>query len=63
MHYTLDHALEQLEKVRIEASLFATEMIQRIGEIKSQGPGDVGTQSIGEVFTSLICEQEQRIGS
>ncbi len=57
--YTLDYAFEQLEKIRKEALAFAIETREKISEIKSGGPGDVGAQAAGEALRALIQEQEQ----
>ena len=57
--YTLDYALEQLEKVRSESSRFAVETREKISEIKSGGPGDVGVQAVGEAMLALVQEQTQ----
>ena len=57
--YTLDYALEQLERIREESSKFAVETRQKISEIKSGGPGDVGAQTAGEALLALVQEQEQ----
>ena len=57
--YTIEYALEQLENVRKEASAFAVEMRQKIGEVKSNGPGDVGAAAAGEALNALVQEQEQ----
>lgn len=57
--YTLDYALEQLERVREESSAFAIETMQKIGEIKSGGPEDIGAQAAGNALRTLIEGQEQ----
>ena len=57
--YTLDYALEQLEKVRCESAKFAVETRENIGEIKSAGPGDIGAEAAGDALRTLIQEQEQ----
>ena len=55
--YTLDYALEQLEKVRNDSLRFAEETREKIGSIRSGGPGDVGAQAAGEAMAELIREQ------
>ena len=57
--YTLDYAFEQLERIREESSKFAVETREKIGEIKSNGPGDVGAAAAGEAMRALVQEQEQ----
>ena len=57
--YTLDYAFEQLERIREESSKFAVETREKISEIKSGGPGDVGAQAAGEALLALVQEQEQ----
>lgn len=57
--YTIDYALEQLEKIREESERFAVETREKISEIKSGGPGDVGAQAAGEALRALVQEQEQ----
>ncbi len=57
MLYTIDYALGQLEKVRSEASAFFAEMSEKLMEIQSGGPGDIGAQSKGMAFQSLVEEQ------
>ena len=57
--YTLDYALEQMETVRKEASAFALETRDKISEIKSGRPGDVGAAAAGEEMRALVQEQEQ----
>ena len=57
--YTLDYALEQLEGVRCESAKFAVETREKIGEIKSGGPGDVGAAAAGEAMRALVQAQEQ----
>ena len=55
--YTLDYALEQLEKVRNESSLFAAQTAEKIMEIQSGGRGDLGAQSKGLALKGLVEEQ------
>ena len=55
--YTLDYALGQLEKVRNDSLRFAEETREKIGSIRSAGPGDVGAQAAGEAMAELIREQ------
>ena len=57
--YTLDYAFEQLERIREESSKFAVETREKISEIKSGGPGDIGAQAAGEALLALVQEQEQ----
>ncbi len=55
--HTLDYALGQLEKVRNDSLRFAEETREKIGSIRSGGPGDVGAQAAGEAMAELIREQ------
>ncbi len=55
--YTLDYALEQMETVRKEASAFAFETRDKISEIKSGGPEDLGAQAAAKACETLIKEQ------
>ena len=57
--YTLDYALEQLEKVRCESAKFAVETREKISEIKTGGPEDIGAAAAGEALRALVQEQEK----
>lgn len=57
--YTLNYALEQLEKVRCESAKFAVETREKISEIKSGGPEDIGAAAAGDALRTLAQEQEQ----
>jgi len=57
--YTLDYALEQLEKVREEEKAFTADILKRICEIQTGVAGDVGAQSKGIALQALAEEHGQ----
>lgn|GEM_PF-685232 len=59
--YTLEYALEQLEKVREEEETFSADILQRISEVHSSDAeyGDVGAQAKGMALEELAKEHEQ----
>ena len=48
-----------METVRKESSAFAFETRDKISEIKSVGPGDIGAKAAGDVLRTLVQEQGQ----
>lgn len=58
--YTLDYALEQLEKVREEEKAFAAEILKRISEVQTgDDGGDIGAQSKGMALEALANQHGQ----
>lgn len=58
--YTLDYALEQLEKVREEEKAFAAEILKRISEVQTGvDGGDIGAQSKGMALEALANQHGQ----
>lgn len=57
--YTIDYALEQLEKIREESERFAVETREKISEIKSAGPGDIGAEAAGRAMSVLVEQHSQ----
>lgn len=57
--YTLDYALEQLEKIREDEKAFSAEILKRICEIQTGVAGDVGAQSKGIALQALEEEHGQ----
>lgn len=57
--YTIDYALEQLEKIREESERFAVETREKISEIKSAGPGDFGAEAAGRAMSVLVEQHSQ----
>ncbi len=61
--YTLDYALEQLEKIREEEKAFSADILQRISEVKTvdgnKFAGDIGAQSRGMALEALANQHGQ----
>lgn len=59
--YTLDYALEQLEKIREEEKVFSEDILKRICEVKTSDAeyGDIGAQSKGMALQALAEEHGQ----
>lgn len=58
--YTLDYALQQLEKVREEEKAFAAEILKRISEVQTgDDGGDIGAQSKGMALEALANQHGQ----
>jgi len=54
--YSIEYALGQLEKLRIEFRTFDEKICEMIEKNKSAGPGDVGAQGNGQTLEALVRE-------
>ena len=57
--YTLDYALSQLEAIRRDNAKFSQDMMDRISDIKSGVPGDVGSHGKSEAFKALVLAHDE----
>jgi len=56
--YSIEYALCQLEKLRIESQTFDEKIFEMIANNKSAGAGDVGAQGNGQALETLVKEHE-----
>ncbi len=54
--YTLDYALEQLEKIREEEKAFSINILNGISEVQTYDGGDIGAQAKGMALEALSKE-------
>ena len=52
--FTIDYILSKMEELSHDQDFLLTDMLSKLGELKSGGPGDVGTQGIAAAIAEIV---------